>query len=60
MEEDTLKKIVTIGGQKVELFSLDSEAWSSDLRQFREREKARQKAHARALAQARTFSRIVI
>jgi hypothetical protein len=44
-----LKKSVTIDGQQVELFSLDGQTWSSDVRQLHDLQKARQKSHQKAL-----------
>jgi hypothetical protein len=41
--ESTLKKIVVIGNQKVELFSIDGSCWSSDLAQLQKRIQERER-----------------
>jgi hypothetical protein len=43
MEGAPFKKVITVGGQEFELYSLDGIAWSSDLGQLRAREIRRAK-----------------
>jgi hypothetical protein len=49
MEDDSpLKKLITVQGVAVELFSIDGgQTWSSNLKQLREREKRIEKDRAR-------------
>lgn len=55
MERDALKKTIVVGGQRVELYSLDGATWSSDLPQLRERMKRREEEQARVLGRAKKY-----
>ena len=55
--ESTLKKVVIVHGQRVELFSVDGESWSTDLAQLQERMEQREKEQAKTLAEAKKFLR---
>jgi hypothetical protein len=52
-----LKKVVTVCGQRVELFSIDGTSWSSDLKQLEKRMKEKAKEQAKILGEAKKFLR---
>jgi hypothetical protein len=57
MEQATLKKVVMVHGQRVELFSVDGELWSTDLKQRQQRLEQREKEQAKILKGRKSTSR---
>jgi hypothetical protein len=57
MEDDVLKKIITIRGQKVELYSVDGELWSTDLPQLKRIAREREERTEKVVDEARRFFR---
>lgn len=53
--EEALKKLVTIHGKTVELYSLDGQSWSSDLRQLQKRMEQRRRENDKVVRDAAKF-----
>lgn len=51
----SLRKTVVIANQRVELFSIDGECWSSNLAQLEERMKEREREQKRILSEAKKY-----
>jgi hypothetical protein len=51
----SLRKTVVIANQRVELFSIDGECWSSNLAQLGERMKEREREQKRILSEAKRY-----
>jgi hypothetical protein len=51
----SLRKTVVIANQRVELFSIDGECWSSNLAQLEERMKEREREQKRILSEAKRY-----
>jgi hypothetical protein len=51
----SLRKTVVIANQRVELFSIDGECWSSNLAQLEERMKEREAEQEKILAEAKKY-----
>jgi hypothetical protein len=54
-DKSTLKKVVMVHGQGVELHSLDGEIWGTDLAQLQQRMEQREKEQARILNEAKKY-----
>jgi hypothetical protein len=57
VKDSTLKKVVVIGNQKVELHSVDGETWATDVEQIERRRMARERRTEAILNDARRFFR---